>query len=70
MLSFTNFILALLDTSERRIKFSAGSQKYTLFFDDVKDLFQQNDKHRTKREVRRRPAKYLDEKIMKQVFEE
>ncbi|CAB4013955.1 poly [ADP-ribose] polymerase 12-like [Paramuricea clavata] len=57
-------------SGERKQTFSAGPNIYTLYFDDEHRLYQQNDKFRTKRDVRRRPAKYLDEKTMKQVLED
>jgi hypothetical protein len=66
---FTKLCL-LLVLGERKHKFSAGSNNYTLCFDDMHHLYQQNDRYGTKRDVRRRPAKYLDEKLMKQVLEE
>ena len=57
-------------SGERKHKFTAGSHSYTLCFEDIHGMYQQNDRYGTKRDVRRRPAKYLDQKIMKQVLEE
>ena len=62
--------MLVLESGEKKHKFTAGSHSYTLYFEDIHDMYQQNDRYRTKRDVRRRPAKYLDEKIMKQVLEE
>lgn len=58
------------ETGERKHKFSNASNKYTLYFDDATKLYQQNHKYGTKRDVRRRPAQFLDEEAMKQMLEE
>ena len=51
-------------------KFSCGPYQYTLHFDNPNQLYQENDKHGTKRDVRRRPAQFLDEGDMKAILEE
>ena len=45
--------------------FSAGHHHYTLYF---KDWCQQNDVHRTKRPVRRRPAEFVSKEKMKDII--
>lgn len=55
------------ESVEKKHKFSTDLNNYTLHFVDQNQFYQQNDKHGTKRDVRRRPAQFLDADAMKQM---
>lgn len=60
MLSTISFFVSEKDSHS----FSASHHKYTLYF---KGMYQQNDTHRTKRPVRRRPAEFVNKQNMKDI---